>query len=204
VLADRIPSFEGEFSNLANSLLTHADLSYRPLCIVADRTGDSSLPIFLADLEVLMDVEIAVVTLEDVEDWDALSPGILILTGGRPEDWVTALGDTPLGSLILQTFTEGLLLFAVDSAASGLGSWVLEEMAETPFPGLNWLVGSLVLPWTVDPADYESVRSVLSRPEPLYAMGIAGGRIIALGPSGEVELWGVDAPTIVLGSGWRE
>lgn len=203
VLADRIPSFEGEFSNLANSLLTHADLSYRPLCIIADTTGDPSLPKFLTDLEVLLDVEITIVTLKDVEDFDTLNPGILILSGGRPDDWVTALGETHIGVLILQAFMDGLLLFAADAAASGLGSWVLEEMGETPFPGLNWLVGSLVLPWTKAPAEYESIRAVLLKPEPLYAMGLEGGRIIALGPGGEVQLWGVDAPTIVLGSGWR-
>jgi hypothetical protein len=204
VLSDHVPSLEGEFSELANSLLTHADLSYRPLCILAGKTGDSLLQKFLIDLEVLLNVEIIVVTLQDVGDWDLIHPGILILSGGKPEEWVTALGETHVGVLILEAFQDGLLLFAADAAASGLGSWVLGEADNSPFPGLNWLVGSLVLPWAKDPAENESVRSVLLKPEPLYAMGLAGGRIIALGPSGEVQLWGVDAPTIVLGSGWRK
>ena len=204
MLTDRIPSFEGEFSNLANSLLSHADLSYLPLCILADTTSDPSLPKFLTDLEVLLDVEIVVVTLAEIGDWDILNPGIVVLSGGKPEDWVTALGETHLGVLILQAFEDGLLLFTSDAAASGLGSWVLEDLGETPFPGLNWLVGSIVLTWTRDPAENKSVRTVLSKQEPLYAMGLEGGRIIAFGPEGEVQLWGADAPTIVLGSGWRK
>lgn len=204
VVADRIPTFGGEFSDLANALLSYADLSYTPLCILADEAMDPLLTKFLTDLEILLDVEISIVTLQEVVNWDVLNPGILVLTGGKPEDWVTALGDSHVGVLILQAFLEGLLLFATDSAASGLGALVLDEMDENPFLGLNWLVGSLILPWTDAPAENEVVRSILSGPEPLYAMGLAGGRIIALGPNGEVELWGVDAPKIVLGSGWRK
>ena len=204
VVADRIPAFEGEFSDLANALLGHADLSYRPLCILADEAMNPILKKFLTDLEILLNVEIATVTLQDVENWDILNPGILILTGGKPEDWVTTLGDSHVGVLILQALSEGLLLFATDSAASGMGTLVLEEMDERPYLGLNWLVGSLILPWTNAPAENEVVRSILSGFDPLYAMGLAGGRILALGPNGEVELWGVDAPTIVLGSGWRK
>jgi hypothetical protein len=203
VLADRIPTIEGEFSNLANSLLTHANLAFPPVCVLADPIPDPSLPRFLKDLEVLLDVENVVVTLEDTMDWDLLNPGMLILTGGRSEQWVTALGDTHFGVLILQALTDGLLLFTSDAAAAGLGSWVLNGVDESPFPGLNWLHGSVILPWTETPAENEAVRAILSRTEPLYAMGIAGGRMIALGPEGEVELWGIDAPTILIGSGWR-
>jgi hypothetical protein len=184
--------------------LTHANLAYQPVCVLADPIPDPSLPRFLTDLEVLLDMENAVVTLEDSMDWDMLDPGILLLTGGRSEQWVSALGDTHFGVLILQALSDGLLLFVSDAAAAGLGSWVLDGMDETPFPGLNWLHGSVILPWTETPAENESIRAVLSRPEPLYAMGLAGGRMIALGPGGEVELWGMDAPTIVLGRGWQK
>jgi hypothetical protein len=174
------------------------------MCILADKTENPTLVRFLVDLEVLLGVEIIVVTLREIEDWDLIHPGIMILSGGKPEKWVTALGETHIGGMILEAFKEGLLLFVADAAASGLGSWVLSAADESPFLGLNWLVGSLVLPWIKDPAELESVRNLLSKPEPLYAMGLAGGRIIALGPNEEVQLWSTEAPTIVLGSGWRK
>ena len=204
VLADRPPILGGEYANLANSLLLHADLSYQPLCILGDNVKYPTLPGFIADLQTLLDVEVAVERLEDARSWDVLNPGILVLAGGKAEDWVRTLEETNLGVLILQGFVDGLLLIAIDTAAAALGSWVLEEGSDSPFPGLNWLVGSIVLPWIADPAELDIVRSVLARTEPLYAIGLEGGRVFALGPGGEVELWGVDAPTIVLGSGWRK
>jgi hypothetical protein len=204
VLADRPPTLSGEYANLPNALLTNADLSYQPLCILGDEVGISALSDFISDLSVLLDVEVVVGRLEDAKDWDTLAPGILILVGGHAKDWINLLGETNFGLLVLQGFQNGLLLIAIGAAAAALGSWVVEESYETPLPGLNWLVGSIILPWTSDPAEYEVVRSLLARPEPIYAMGLEGGRILALGPVGEVELWGADAPTLVLGAGWRK
>jgi hypothetical protein len=204
VLADQPPRLGGEFSNLASSLLVHADLSYRPLCIVGDEGESPGLGDFLTDLQLLLGFEIAIEQLEDVKDWDNLDPGIVILAGGKVEDWVEALGETHLGILILQGLLNGLLLMPIGSAAAAFGSMFFEESHVSPRPGLNWLVGSIVLPWTAEPAEFENVRSILAEPEPLYAIGLAGGRIIALGPNGEVELWGVDSPSIVLGSRWRK
>jgi hypothetical protein len=204
VLADQPPSLGGEYANLANSLLVNADLSYQPLCIVADDKEDQMLVNFIRDLQFLLGIEMAVERLEDAKDWDALDPGIVILAGGKAESWVEALGETHFGVLVLQGLLNGLLLMPIGSAAAAIGLWVLEESHVSPYPGLNWLVGSIVLPWTAEPAEFENVRAILAGPEPLYAIGLAAGRMIALGPRGEVELWGADSPAIVLGSGWRK
>lgn len=204
VLADQPPSLGGEYSALANALLMNADLSYQPLCILGDEGSHVGLAEFIMDLQVLLGVEMALEKLEDTKNWDTLDPGIVILAGGIAEDWLEALGETQLGVLILQGLLNGLLLMPIGSAAAALGSWVLEESYFSPVPGLNWLIGSVVLTWTAEPAEYEIVRSILTKPEPLYAIGLAGGRMIALGPGGEVELWGTEPPSIVLGSGWRK
>jgi hypothetical protein len=204
VLADHPPSLGSEYANLADSLLVNADLSYQPLCIVGDEREVPMLANFIRDLQFLLGIEMAVERLEDAKDWDALDPGIVILAGGKAENWVDALGETHLGVLILQGFLNGLLLMPIGAAAAAIGSWVLEESHVSPRPGLNWLVGSIVLPWTAEPAEFENIRTILAGPDPLYAIGLAGGRMIAIGPGGEVELWGVDSPAIVLGSGWRK
>lgn len=204
VLADRPPSLGSEYSNLADSLLMNADLSYQPLCIVGEAGEHPDLADFIMDLKLLLGVEIAVGRLEDAKSWDTLDPGIVILAGGRAEYWVEALGETHLGVLILQGLLSGLLLMPIGAAASALGSWILEEGQDSPLPGLNWLAGSIVVPWTSEPAEFDNVRSILASPEPMYAIGLEGGRIIAIGPGGEVELWGTDSPNIVLGTGWRK
>jgi hypothetical protein len=204
VLADQPPSLGGEYANLASSLLVNADVSYHPLCIVGDDREDPLLANFIRDLQFLLGIEVAIERLEDTKDWDALDPGIVILAGGKAENWVEALGETHLGVLVLQGLLSGLLLMPIGAAAAAMGSWVLEESQPSPRPGLNWLAGSIVLPWTAEPAEFENVRTILASLDPLYAIGLAGGRMIALGPRGEVELWGPDSPSIVLGSGWRK
>ncbi len=204
VLADQPPSLGSQYSSLADSLLLSADLSYQPLCILGDEGNDLGLAEFIMDLQVLLGVDMAVERLDDTKNWDTLDPGIVILAGGNPEDWLEALGETHLGVLILQGLLNGLFLMSIGPAASALGSWVVEESHSSPVPGLNWLVGCIVITWTAEPAEFEIIRSILTASEPLYAMGLAGGRIIALGPDGEVELWGADPPSIVLGSGWRK
>ena len=204
VLADQPPSLGGEYANLASSLLVNADLSYQPLCIVGDESEAPMLGNFIRDLQFLLEIEVAVERLEDAKDWDTLDPGIVIFAGGKAENWVEALGETHLGILVLQGLSSGLLLMPIGAAAAAIGSWVLEESYSSPRPGLNWLVGSIVLPWTAEPAEFENVRTILAGPDPLYAIGLEGGRMIALGPKGEVELWGADSPAIVLGSGWRK
>jgi hypothetical protein len=203
LLADRPPSLGGEFSGLANFLLTYADLSYQPLCIVANDAEDSDLPQFITDIEILLDRDVGLERLQDAIHWDVLDPGILILAGGNADDWVAALGDTNLGISILQALIEGMLLVVIGGAASALGAWILQPDDRSPSFGLNWLMGALILPWVKDPADSEVIRSILSQDDPLYAIGLVGGRLLALGPEGEVEWWGIEPPTLVLGSRWR-
>jgi hypothetical protein len=204
LLADQPPALGGEFSGLANSLLTHADLSYPPLCIVAGDAEDPDLASFINDIVTLLDVDVQLECLSDAVNRDSLDPGILILAGGNAGDWVAALDDTNLGVSVLQTLIEGLMLIVIDTAASSLGTWILQPEDNSPSFGLNWLIGALIVPWAGDPAEYDVIRDMLSHSDPLYAIGLAGGRLLALGPTGEVELWGTKPPTLVLGSGWRE
>ena len=204
VLVDKPPSLGGVYSSLADSLLSNADLSFQPLCIVGDEGKHPQLMEFITDLKLLIGIEVAVERLEDAREWDSLDAGIVILAGGKAENWVRALGETQLGVLILEGFHNDLLLVSIGAAAAALGSWIVDESHDAPLPGLNWLVGSIVIPWAVDPAESEAVRSILADPTPIYAIGLAGGRMISLGPKGEIELWGSESPNIVLGSGWRK
>jgi len=202
VLTDSPPLLGGGYSELANSLLANADLSYQPLCIMGDDGMSEGLENFLFDLQTLLDIELVITRLDEIKDWDTIDPGIVILVGGKSREWVKALNETHMGLLILQGLMDGMLLLSIGTAAASLGSWVFEESEASPSPGLNWLIGSIILFWTAEPAKYEVIRSTLKNQEPLYALGLAGGRMIALGPRGEVQFWGVDRPNLLLGSGW--
>lgn len=202
VIADKPPSLGGEFAGLADSMLRCADLSYPPLCITAHYPLEDEERALLLEMESLLGLPIAVEPLRQVAELDLLSPGILFVSGGDAQTWVTALGEERLGVAVLQAIVEGAMLFAINSAACALGYWVVEQASEYPAFGLNWLPRSIILPWLADPADSALVRELLSRPDPLYALGLAGGRILALGGEDQVELWGKGAPTLLLGSGW--
>jgi hypothetical protein len=130
-------------------------------------------------------------------------PGLFILTGGTATEWINALGTSQLGDALKDALNEGALIIAADGAAAALGSWVLERGDENAVEGLGWLPGAIVLPWLDDPARSDQVRALLALPEPLYAIGIAGGKLFAYGPEDRVELWGVSPPTLALGVGWR-
>jgi hypothetical protein len=203
VIADGPPKLGGEFAGLAESIIHHADLTYSPRCICASREASEDLRRFLLDLEGLLGVSIAIEPLEKAEYIEGIDAGILFIAGGEAQSWVDALGGFELGSAILRAISAGTMLFAMDGAASALGYWVVEEDTQEPLEGLNWLTGSVILPWLEDPANSPLVRQLLSRVEPLYALGLSGGRILALGAEGQVELWGKAAPTLLLGSGWR-
>jgi hypothetical protein len=203
VIADNLPSLSGEFAQLADRIIAHVDISYSPFLIYAGDEGeDPDLP-FVEDVEGILGVRIEHVPLQEAQNVQVVQPGLFILTGGIASDWINALGTSQLGEALQGALNEGALIFAAEGAAASLGSWVLERGEESATGGLEWLPGAIVLPWLDDPANSERVRALLAHSEPLYAIGIANGRLLAYGPHGQVEVWGVSPPTLALGAGWR-
>ena len=203
VIVDELPAFGGEFSFLADHLISHTNLSYSPIHITIKTEDGRDSAALIDDLELLLDVTVETVDLEDVRLVESAAPGLLILSGGDAKSWITALGLSPLGSALKQAIQDGALLFAADAAALALGSWAVESVAAEPIPGLEWLPGAIVLPWIDDPAEAESVRDLLEKQEAAYALGLAKGRLFAFGPHGQVEVWGGAKPIVVLGSDWE-
>jgi hypothetical protein len=141
--------------------------------------------------------------LTDARRRDHVPPGVVILSGGQSDRWVEALLEFALGVALLEALEAGAILLATDSAAIACGTWYLDAEAEEVSGGAGWLPGAVVLTAREDPADYEAIRTLLSRDEPLYALSLRGERLFALGPEGEVELWGTESPTLLLGRGWQ-
>jgi hypothetical protein len=69
---------------------------------------------------------------------------------------------------------------------------------------LGWLGAALVVPGQDTPAELASVRQHLTANPKAYALGLSEYTLVALGPEGEIEVWGASKPTIILGQGWRE
>lgn len=203
VIADQLPALGGDFATLSERVISHVDISYSPFIIYAGTEIDEATLLFVEDIEGLLGISVESLPLNEAQYAEVAQPGLYILTGGAASDWINALGTSKLGDALKSALDEGALVIAADGAAAALGSWVLERGGEGAMEGLEWLPGAIVLPWLDDPANSDRVRALLARSEPLYAIGIANGRMFAFGPEGKVELWGVAPPTLALGVGWR-
>lgn len=201
-LTDRLPTFNEDFPELATHLLDHTDISLTPFMISSDDEPGASMEQASADIEILLGVETERLTLSEARHVQSAESGLFLLTGEDASAWVDALLTSNLGNALREALYSGALIFAVDAVASALGEWVLVGDLDEPRRGLEWLPGAMILPRFRDPAESETVRSWLAGHERLYALGLAGGGIVAFGPDGEFQLWGGDSPTVALGSGW--
>lgn len=204
VLASQIPRLGGETPELAERLLERMDLSRPPVCLTAEESPPQGLDLLLEEFETLLGVRPAVLPASLEPPTELAFVGLILLTGGTTSYWVEALENTLLGEVILQALQQGGVIFAVGPAAGAVGSWALPDSAREPISGLNWVAGAVVLPGEAAPGEQEHVRAILRDNPKAYALGLADHTLVALGPGGEIEVWGESQPTIILGQGWSE
>src|SRR5690606_9908974 len=97
----------------------------------------------------------------------------------------------------LQTaFENGAVILAEGQSAMVFGEWVVRDSGEL-VDGLEWVAGSLIAPGVTNAAAW--AREVLLAQTLEYVVGIGAGSALALGPDGEVEIWGKGEVTVALG-----
>lgn len=142
-----------------------------------------------------------------VEDDDSLraslsNAGMIVVTCA--EDPVVAhdalSGATNEG--VFSAWEAGALVLLEGPAAMCGGAWVVTK--DQGFrDALAWLTETLVLPGTEDAAASEHTRALLGRERQGVALGIGENAALALGPSGELEVWGLQEVSIALGAAWQ-
>jgi hypothetical protein len=125
--------------------------------------------------------------------------GIIILGDGpRQEILREALVGSALRG-IEEAFSRGATLYAVGESAALIGAYAAGS--NTLVPGFGWLAHAVILPgYTPDQAD--RLRSQVQQVPNGYGLGLGQGAALALGPVGEVEVWGNKAITISLGQSY--
>ena len=201
VLAGGPPLLGRPYPHLAEHLLEHTDLS-QPCRILVSGASTREQDQFLEDVDVLLDSHVQVGTVETIAPAPDLGSGLLALLGGDSESWLTALESKGLDGSLLETLTEGGVVLAAPEASACFGSWVFPSASGEATSGLGWLPGAAVIPGPVDPVDDERVRRLLNDRDKVYALGLATAAILALGPEGQVEVWGEASPRLTLGKGW--
>lgn len=208
VLSGQLPSLGGETPQFAERLLEKVNLSRLPLFLTLDETVDNSMRQFIDDLETLLDVPVTVIQVHralKVElDEACMTASLIVLAGGRMNEWIKVFDPSTSDLKPEQMIGEGRLVLVTGSAASTLGSWTFLDKEAQPIPGLGWLTGAVVLPEVSHPTESPAVKQFLSQQKFSYALGIPRGAILAMGPRGEIEVWGDTAPAVALGIGWGE
>ncbi len=124
--------------------------------------------------------------------------GMVIISGGEsPAQVRGALRGVPLDGIEMAYANGGVILLEGVSA-SAFGAWIIGETAIEA--GLEWLIGAAVLTG-VDKAAI-TAKPVLEAQPTAIAVGIMPESALALGPDGEVEIWGNREVTVALGAAY--
>lgn len=127
--------------------------------------------------------------------------GVIILgDGSNPEILREALvGVGQRG--IEEAYRRGATIFAVGQSATMMGAYHVQDSQLVP--GFNWLSNAILMPeYTAGRAD--ELRDVVHQAPNSFGLGMGQGAALALGPYGEVEVWGNAAITVSLGQGYSQ
>lgn len=141
-----------------------------------------------------------ILTEEDDALFSQLNEAGVIILGDGPRQEV--LRDALVGAAlrgIQEALNLGATLYAVGASAALIGAHVPD--GETLVPGFSWLADSVIVPGYT-PEQAERLHGCVQQIPNGYGLGLAEGAALALGPLGEVEIWGNHAITVSLGQGY--
>jgi hypothetical protein len=192
---------------LAENFLPRLDLSRLPFCLLGDNAISDDLQAFLEDIEILLDSPVTVLRTHQLTSGAFReiieTANIMVMAGGDVRHWIEVLDPLKSDIEVDDLLGGGKLVFVIGPASSALGSWFLSG-DEEPTGGLGWLTGAIVLPEVEKPGEIPSVKEFLSQNKFSYALGLPRGAVLALGPMGEIEVWGIASPSVALGIAWGE
>lgn len=99
---------------------------------------------------------------------------------------------------IRAAYEHGAIILAEGLSAAVFGAWVYLPTGRIS-SGLDWVHNALILPGVTAMTDSRAGREALAAQPGAVAVGIGAGSALALGPDGQVEVWGERQVTITLG-----
>ncbi|MBC7811944.1 MAG: hypothetical protein H7175_12390 [Burkholderiales bacterium] len=141
-----------------------------------------------------------VLTEDDDTIRDRLSEASVIVVGG--DATISTIRSALLGAAaegIQAAFENGAVVLVEGTGIVLFGSWLLLE-TEILTAGMEWLNNALMLPGVTSVAQSIEAQEILRGQPAAIAVGIGAGSALALGPDGELEVWGQGQVTIAFGS----
>ena len=96
-------------------------------------------------------------------------------------------------------FANGAIILAAGGPAMLFGEWVYNGQ-DNLIEGFGWLLDAVIMPTAQDLSTH--VKPVLQAYPELYAIGIGAQTALALGPDGQVEIWGQRQIAVALGQNY--
>lgn len=204
ILSAAVPSLGQDYPELAEHIVQRMNLAHPAASLLLGPVPPQGWVELLEGVEALFGYSVAHLDAGEPPPAELVNAGLVMLGGGDELGWMAALDGTRLEELILRALKTGALIVATGAAAGVVGSWTMLPGDDDPQPGLNWLPGAIVLPDESQPAARDEIQYLLSAHRRAYALGLLPLSVVALGPSGEIEVWGKVQPVLVLGHGWEE
>lgn len=127
--------------------------------------------------------------------------GVIILGDGPDPDTLreALVGVAMRG--IEEAFRQGATIYVVGHSTTMMGAYLFQDSQLVP--GFSWLTNAILMPgYTTAQAD--DLRELVLQVPNSYGLGMGQGAALALGPYGEVEVWGNAAITVSLGQGYSQ
>ena len=177
-----------------------------PLAILATSGANRAATRLLDDFEALgarsgflLDLYVE----DDVSLRSQLAEAGIVIAGAERDaaSAQDALAGAPAEGMY-QAWQCGALVLLEGASAMQAGSWVMMEAGRRN-AGLAWVPGALVLPGVCHVAANPLARDLLGAEPAAVAIGIGPQAALALGPAGELEIWGEQQVSIALGPAWQ-
>lgn len=204
ILSAEVPTLGHDYPELAEHIVQRMNLARPAASLLLGPIPPSGWLELLEGLEALFGHPVVPVSPDQPPPAELVNAGLVLLGGGDELAWMDALQGTRLEELILRALRDGALILAAGPVSGILGTWAILPGQDDPQPALNWLPGAIVLPEGGDPSDREEVQELLATGPQGYALGLQPLSVVALGPAGEIEVWGETKPVLVLGQGWQD
>jgi hypothetical protein len=152
---------------------------------------------WLRDLGARTGYLLDIVSESDQELLERLGEAGVIIVGDGPNQGALrdALDGAVLEGLRL-AFSRGATIYAVGLSAEPFGALHLGSTSLTP--GIAWLQHAILIAgYTPEMAD--ELHELIRQTPEHFGIGLGQGAALALGPRGEVEVWGNPAVTVSLG-----
>lgn len=127
---------------------------------------------------------------------------VVIEVGSNLDTLIDALTD-PVQAGLIEAYNRGAIILVEGLAVNVFGRWAVSDTGHV-VEGLNWVANAFIEPNASGVEGSRTVQMILQEYDEAIAVSIEAGSALALGPAGEIELWGDQQVTISLGRGYTQ